>query len=75
MILWWIYIEVGCCLVILAFQVVALKGKGCAGEVGELTRDMIVASTNEPNRVSLCAQAASQALKNQSHLLYLKSFK
>jgi hypothetical protein len=45
MILWWIYIEVGCCLVILAFQVVALKGKGCAGEVGELTRDMIVAST------------------------------
>jgi hypothetical protein len=32
---------------------------------------------NEPNRVrvSLCAQAASQALENQSHLLWLKSLK
>ena len=49
MILWWIYIEVGCCLVILAFQVVALKGKGCAGEVGEPTRDIIVVFTMVSN--------------------------
>jgi hypothetical protein len=30
---------------------------------------------NEPNRVSLCAQTAFQALKHQSRLLYLKSLK
>jgi hypothetical protein len=31
--------------------------------------------TYEPNRVSLCAQTAFQALKHQSRLLYLKSLK
>jgi hypothetical protein len=45
MILWWIYIEFGCCLVILAFQVATLTGKCCAREVEEPTRDMIVVST------------------------------
>jgi hypothetical protein len=37
MVLWWVYIEVGCCLVILAFQVVALKEVLCGGGWGTNT--------------------------------------
>jgi hypothetical protein len=35
----------------------------------------LVGSPNEPNIVSLCAQAAFQAWENQSLLVHLKSFK